>query len=126
MRASVPRSRMTSAEFIDWARRQPSGRYELVGGGSSNKSLIDYLDEQVQYQIGKSLAVKDSTGAVNIPVICTGGFQTASVIRQAIESGACDAVSIARPLVEPVASTSNERRAFSTASADRRFSSKNV
>jgi 2,4-dienoyl-CoA reductase (NADPH2) len=37
--------------------------------------------------------------AVNIPVICTGGFQTASVIRQAIEGGSCDAVSIARSLV---------------------------
>jgi len=37
--------------------------------------------------------------AVRVPVICTGGFQTASVIRQAIESGDCDAVSIARPLV---------------------------
>ena len=37
--------------------------------------------------------------AVSIPVICTGGFQTASVIRRAIEGGACDAVSIARPLV---------------------------
>src|SRR4051794_8538794 len=37
--------------------------------------------------------------AVKIPVICTGGFQTASVIRHAIESGECDAVSIARPLI---------------------------
>jgi 2,4-dienoyl-CoA reductase-like NADH-dependent reductase (Old Yellow Enzyme family) len=37
--------------------------------------------------------------AVTVPVICTGGFQTASVIRQAIERGDCDAVSIARPLV---------------------------
>jgi 2,4-dienoyl-CoA reductase-like NADH-dependent reductase (Old Yellow Enzyme family) len=37
--------------------------------------------------------------AVSIPVICTGGFQTASVIRQAIERGDCDAVSAARPLV---------------------------
>ena len=41
-------------------------------------------------------AVKE---AVGIPVICTGGFQTASVIRDAITSGKCDAVSIARPLV---------------------------
>jgi 2,4-dienoyl-CoA reductase (NADPH2) len=32
-------------------------------------------------------------------VICTGGFQTASVIRAAITDGFCDAVSIARPLV---------------------------
>jgi len=37
--------------------------------------------------------------AVNIPVLCTGGFQTASVIRKAITEGACDAVTIARPLI---------------------------
>jgi 2,4-dienoyl-CoA reductase (NADPH2) len=37
--------------------------------------------------------------AVNVPVICTGGFQTASVIRAAIGRGDCDAVSAARPLV---------------------------
>ena len=37
--------------------------------------------------------------AVSVPVICTGGFQTASVIRAAITDGYCDAVSIARPLV---------------------------
>lgn len=37
--------------------------------------------------------------AVSIPVICTGGFQTASVIRAAIERGDCDAVSMARTLV---------------------------
>lgn len=43
-----------------------------------------------------SVAIKQ---AVNIPVICTGGFQTASVIREAITQGKCDAVSIARSLV---------------------------
>jgi 2,4-dienoyl-CoA reductase-like NADH-dependent reductase (Old Yellow Enzyme family) len=37
--------------------------------------------------------------AVSIPVLCTGGFQTASVIRDAISGGACDAVTIARPLI---------------------------
>jgi 2,4-dienoyl-CoA reductase-like NADH-dependent reductase (Old Yellow Enzyme family) len=37
--------------------------------------------------------------AVPVPIICTGGFQTASVIRAAIERGDCDAVSMARPLV---------------------------
>jgi 2,4-dienoyl-CoA reductase-like NADH-dependent reductase (Old Yellow Enzyme family) len=37
--------------------------------------------------------------AVSIPVLCTGGFQTASVIRRAIEDGDCDAVTIARPLI---------------------------
>jgi 2,4-dienoyl-CoA reductase (NADPH2) len=37
--------------------------------------------------------------AVSVPVICTGGFQTASFIRAAIQRGDCDAVSMARPLV---------------------------
>jgi 2,4-dienoyl-CoA reductase (NADPH2) len=37
--------------------------------------------------------------AVSIPVICTGGFQTASFIREAIVSGAVDGVSIARSLI---------------------------
>jgi 2,4-dienoyl-CoA reductase-like NADH-dependent reductase (Old Yellow Enzyme family) len=37
--------------------------------------------------------------AVGVPVICTGGFQTASVIAGAIQRGDCDMVSIARPLV---------------------------
>jgi 2,4-dienoyl-CoA reductase-like NADH-dependent reductase (Old Yellow Enzyme family) len=46
--------------------------------------------------LADSLAIKK---AVRIPVICTGGFQTASIIRGAIESAQCDAVSIARSLV---------------------------
>jgi 2,4-dienoyl-CoA reductase-like NADH-dependent reductase (Old Yellow Enzyme family) len=37
--------------------------------------------------------------AVSIPVLCTGGFQTASLVRQAINDGDCDAVTIARPLI---------------------------
>ncbi len=37
--------------------------------------------------------------AVTVPVVCTGGFQTASVIRAAIDRGDTDAVSMARPLV---------------------------
>jgi 2,4-dienoyl-CoA reductase-like NADH-dependent reductase (Old Yellow Enzyme family) len=37
--------------------------------------------------------------AVPVPVICTGGFQTASVIAGAIARGDTDAVSIARPLI---------------------------
>ncbi len=37
--------------------------------------------------------------AVKIPVIATGGFQTASVIRNAIAEGQVDGVAIARPLI---------------------------
>ena len=37
--------------------------------------------------------------AVSIPVLCTGGFQTASVIRAALNAGQCDAVTMARTLI---------------------------
>ncbi|HKP78728.1 MAG TPA: NADH:flavin oxidoreductase [Phenylobacterium sp.] len=37
--------------------------------------------------------------AVNIPVIVTGGFQTASVVRGALQDGVCDGVAIARSLI---------------------------
>lgn len=36
---------------------------------------------------------------VSIPVLSTGGYQRASVIRAAIDGGSCDAVTIARPLM---------------------------
>jgi 2,4-dienoyl-CoA reductase (NADPH2) len=44
-----------------------------------------------------SHAIKQAVGS--IPVICTGGFQTAAIIEDAITRGDCDAVSIARPLI---------------------------
>ena len=37
--------------------------------------------------------------AVSVPVLCTGGFQTAAIIDKAIEQKDCDAVTIARPLI---------------------------
>src|SRR4029453_4295838 len=37
--------------------------------------------------------------AVSVPVLCTGGFQSASVIESALERGDCDAVTVARPLL---------------------------
>ncbi|MBM2821897.1 MAG: reductase [Thermoleophilia bacterium] len=44
----------------------------------------------------ESRAVKQ---AVSVPVLCTGGFQTASVVAGAIERGECDGVTIGRPLI---------------------------
>lgn len=37
--------------------------------------------------------------AVSIPVMVTGGFQTASVVRRVLTDGTCDAVTIARSLI---------------------------
>jgi 2,4-dienoyl-CoA reductase (NADPH2) len=36
---------------------------------------------------------------VSVPVLCTGGFQTLSVVEGALERGDCDAVTIARSLI---------------------------
>lgn len=46
--------------------------------------------------LAEARAIKQS---VSIPVLSTGGYQRASVIRAAIEEGSCDAVAIARPLL---------------------------
>ena len=45
------------------------------------------------------LAAREIKKHVKIPVLCTGGFQQASYIRQAINDGYCDGVTIARPLI---------------------------
>ena len=61
-----------------------------------------WLDAGVPADEIEGLTLPDARAikqAVPVPIICTGGFQTASVIRKAIADGDCDAVSIARPLV---------------------------
>ncbi|MEQ1909753.1 MAG: NADH:flavin oxidoreductase [Vicinamibacterales bacterium] len=61
-----------------------------------------WLDAGVPADQIEGLSLPDAhviKAAVNVPVICTGGFQTASVIRAAIDAGQCDAVSMARTLV---------------------------
>ncbi len=44
-------------------------------------------------------AARAIKAAVGVPVLCTGGFQTAEIIREAIRQEFCDAVTIARPLI---------------------------
>jgi 2,4-dienoyl-CoA reductase (NADPH2) len=42
---------------------------------------------------------KEIKKRVSVPVLCTGGFQHASAIAQAIRDGCCDGVTMARPLI---------------------------
>jgi 2,4-dienoyl-CoA reductase (NADPH2) len=55
---------------------------------------VPKLDGIEGINLGNARRIKE---AVSVPVICTGGFQTASVIRRALTL--CDGVSMARPLV---------------------------
>ena len=72
------------------------------GGLSGELFRKQWLDAGVPADQIEGLTLPDARvikQAVTVPVICTGGFQTASIIRAAIDRGDCDAVSIARPLV---------------------------
>ena len=62
--------------FFKWWWERPSRRLGIEG-----------------INLPGSRAVKQ---AVGIPVLCTGGFQTASLIAAAIERGDCDGVTVAR------------------------------
>jgi 2,4-dienoyl-CoA reductase-like NADH-dependent reductase (Old Yellow Enzyme family) len=73
--------------------------HSSVGGAIFSKQWLDagMPPDQIEgLTLPDARVIKQ---AVTVPVICTGGFQTASVIRKAISAGDCDAVSMARPLV---------------------------
>jgi 2,4-dienoyl-CoA reductase (NADPH2) len=59
-----------------------------------NRTKKNHVVEGVSAEYSKQVK-----SAVNIPVINTGGYQDAEVIRRVISDGSCDAVSIARPLI---------------------------
>lgn len=83
-----------------------SGRLSLVNylafKFGLSRALVKWLwvrkqpIEKEGINLAESRAIRQ---AVNIPVLCTGGFQSAPVIRNAIVRGDCDAVTIARPLI---------------------------
>ncbi len=92
-----------------WNRLERPWQPPVKGDRITTESLDPFFQEQVsasdlqalleRYQgtvIEDAKAIKEQ---VNIPVICTGGFQQASFIRQVIEKNFCDGVTIARPLV---------------------------
>ena len=75
--------------------------YRLLRGKLTGKLFRrQWLKERGDVIEGLNLADAHAIKkAVSIPVLCTGGFQTASVIRGAITAGQCDGVTIARSLV---------------------------
>lgn len=66
------------------------------------RPLFNFLWNRTKPDIIEGISVDDSREIkkhVKVPVLCTGGFQTASYIRKVITEGYCDGVAIARPLV---------------------------
>lgn len=71
-------------------------RYTLL------RPIFEYLWNRTKGKVIEGInsdAARTVKQSLKIPVLCTGGFQTASVIRRVITEGCCDAVSIARSLV---------------------------
>ena len=64
MRAS-PLPRMTSAEFVDWAMRQPSGRYELVDGEVVAMSPERSVHNRVKLNV--AVALRAAIKAAGLP-----------------------------------------------------------
>ncbi len=71
-------------------------RYRLL------RPFFNFLWNRTKPDIIEGISVGDAREIkkhVKVPVLCTGGFQTASYIRKVIKEGYCDGVAIARPLV---------------------------
>jgi 2,4-dienoyl-CoA reductase-like NADH-dependent reductase (Old Yellow Enzyme family) len=69
---------------------------------SALRPLFTYLWNRTKGKVVEGInadAARTIKQNLKIPVLCTGGFQTASYIRKVINEGYCDAVSIARSLV---------------------------
>src|SRR5262249_48349776 len=69
----------------NWGRRMPYRR-----SGTLLPEKIEGMNED------DAAKIKQASG---LPVICVGGWQTAGRIREALDSGHCDVVSIARGLL---------------------------
>jgi 2,4-dienoyl-CoA reductase-like NADH-dependent reductase (Old Yellow Enzyme family) len=71
-------------------------RYRLL------RPIFKFFWTRTQPDVIEGISVNDAREIkkhVRVPVLCTGGFQTASFIRKVISEGYCDGVAIARPLV---------------------------
>ena len=58
-RMNVPQRRMTVTEFLDWAKAQPSGRYELVDG-----QVVAMSPERARHNLAKARLWRALTDAV--------------------------------------------------------------
>lgn len=79
-----------------WNRTKADRTHPISGDEVEDKEMEKLLDAYQGVSLSDAREIKKN---VNIPVLCTGGFQQASYIRKAITEGFCDGVAIARPLV---------------------------
>ena len=72
--SAVPDRLMTSEEFVDWAMRQPSGRYELVAG-----RIVAMAPERALHNLTKVAVVRalqDAVASASVPCFVYGDGMT--------------------------------------------------
>ena len=92
----IPKREFAAPNVLRGNRLQPADLAAEFQQRVPLATMQQLLDTYQGRSLGYAKAIK---AAVNIPVICTGGFQQGSLIRQAITDGFCDGVSMARMLV---------------------------
>jgi len=78
--SAVPDRLLTSDEFIDWAMRQPSGRYELVAG-----RVVTMAPERTWHNLVKIavlLALREGVNRAGLPCTIYTDGMTVVVDRQ--------------------------------------------
>lgn len=79
-----------------WNRTKGDRSHPISGDKVEDREMRMRLEAYQGVSLSQAREIKKH---VNIPVLCTGGFQQASYIRKAIAEGFCDGVAIARPLI---------------------------
>ena len=73
---------------------------KVIGPFKTKNLPLDTMQTLLDQYQGVSLGdAREIKRKVQIPIICTGGFQQGAYICKAIAEGFCDAVSMARPLI---------------------------
>jgi 2,4-dienoyl-CoA reductase-like NADH-dependent reductase (Old Yellow Enzyme family) len=92
----IPRMRQKESKPIQGLEVKPEALDPSFRQYVSAQEMQQLLEKYQGLSVKHAREIKQH---VKIPVICTGGFQQSSYIRQAINEKYCDAVSIARPLI---------------------------
>jgi Uma2 family endonuclease len=95
--SAVPERLLTSDEFIDWAMRQPKGRYELVGG-----RVVAMAPERTRHNIAKlAVAIALREGVKQSGLSCTAFTDGMTVVIDEYHSREPDAAVQCGDMLDP-------------------------
>jgi 2,4-dienoyl-CoA reductase-like NADH-dependent reductase (Old Yellow Enzyme family) len=110
--ADFQRGGLTSEEslqVVEWLEDQGIDLLEISGGSYEQPAMMDIDGVEKRHEEAKAESTKEREAyflsfaeAVrkrsNVPLMVTGGFRSRRAMDEALESGACDIIGLARPL----------------------------